>query len=91
VSRWPPGVSVAKIVPQMETGMGNGLAHAAPIAGLGAMLGKLLEVSGGLRRSPDRLLRLFGAMQAPLALGLTGLIFGSLCPSMWASLCSRRW
>jgi GntP family gluconate:H+ symporter len=44
------GVSVAKIVPQMA-GMGNVLAHVAPIVGLGAMLGKLFEVSGG---SEDR-------------------------------------
>src|SRR5438067_3958750 len=70
------GIPVAKIVPDMEGGMGNVLAHVAPIVGLGAMLGKLLEVSGGAQKIADRLLKLFGEKRAPLALGLTGLIFG---------------
>lgn len=70
------GIPVAKIVPQMETGMGAVLAHVAPIVGLGAMLGKLLEVSGGAQKIADRLLRLFGEKRAPLALGLTGLLLG---------------
>src|SRR4030095_14602071 len=70
------GIPVARIVPQMETGMGAVLAHVAPIVGLGAMLGKLLEVSGGAQKIADRLLRLFGEKRAPLALGLTGLLLG---------------
>lgn len=70
------GIPVAKIVPQMETGMGAVLAHVAPIVGLGAMLGKLLEVSGGAQKIADRLLRLFGEKRAQLALGLTGLLLG---------------
>jgi GntP family gluconate:H+ symporter len=59
------GIPVAKIVQQMETGMGAVLAHVAPIVGLGAMLGKLLEVSGGAEKIADRLLRLFGEKRAP--------------------------
>jgi len=70
------GIPLAKIVPDMEAGMGKVLAHVAPIVGLGAMLGKMLELSGGAQAIADRLLRLFGGERAPLALGLTGLIFG---------------
>jgi GntP family gluconate:H+ symporter len=70
------GIPAAKIVPDMEEGMGKVLAHVAPIVGLGAMLGKMLEVSGGAQKIADKLLKLFGERRAPLALGLTGLIFG---------------
>jgi gluconate:H+ symporter, GntP family len=70
------GLSLAEIVPDMEGGMGKVLAHVAPIVSLGAMLGKMLEVSGGAQRIADNLLKLFGDQRAPLALGVTGLIFG---------------
>jgi len=70
------GIPLAEIVPDMEAGMGKVLAHVAPIVGLGAMLGKMLELSGGAQQIADRLLRLFGEHRAPLALGMTGLIFG---------------
>jgi len=70
------GIPLAEIIPDMEGGMGKVLAHVAPIVGLGAMLGKMLEVSGGAQKIADRLLKLFGQHRAPLALGVTGLIFG---------------
>lgn len=70
------GIPLSEIVPDMEAGMGKVLAHVAPIVGLGAMLGKMLELSGGAQQIADRLLRLFGEQRAPLALGVTGLIFG---------------
>jgi GntP family gluconate:H+ symporter len=70
------GLSLDKIVPTMEEGMGTVLAHVAPIVGLGAMLGKMLELSGGAQQIADRLLRVMGEQRAPLALGMTGLIFG---------------
>jgi len=70
------GLSLGEIVADMEGGIGKVLAHVAPIVGLGAMLGKMLEVSGGAQKIADNLLKLFGERRAPLALGLTGLIFG---------------
>ncbi|MFD0224444.1 GntP family permease [Streptomyces hirsutus] len=70
------GIPLAEIVPAMEDGVGRSLAHVAPIVGLGALLGKLLEVSGGARVLADRLLGWFGERRAPAALGLTGIIFG---------------
>ncbi|MEV0095982.1 gluconate:H+ symporter [Streptomyces sp. NPDC050738] len=60
----------------IETGMGGTLGHIAIIIGLGTMLGAILEVSGGAETLSSRLLNLFGEKRAPLAMGLTGLIFG---------------
>ncbi|MFF7185303.1 GntP family permease [Streptomyces sp. NPDC008222] len=60
----------------IESGMGGTLGHIAIIIGLGTMLGAVLEVSGGAEVLASRLLNLFGERRAPLAMGLTGLIFG---------------
>ncbi|KOV58640.1 permease [Streptomyces sp. NRRL WC-3618] len=60
----------------IESGMGGILGHVAIIIGLGTMLGAILEVSGGAEVLASRLLNLFGERRAPLAMGLTGLIFG---------------
>ncbi|MGW1927299.1 GntP family permease, partial [Streptomyces massasporeus] len=60
----------------IETGMGGILGHVAIIIGLGTILGAILEVSGGGEVLSSRLLGLFGEKRAPLAMGLTGLIFG---------------
>ena len=60
----------------IESGMGGILGHVAIIIGLGTMLGAVLEVSGGAEALSARLLGLFGERRAPLAMGLTGLIFG---------------
>ncbi|MFD8421860.1 GntP family permease [Streptomyces sp. NPDC059466] len=60
----------------IESGMGGTLGHIAIIIGLGTMLGAVLEVSGGAEVLASRLLQLFGEKRAPLAMGLTGLIFG---------------
>ncbi|MGW5196887.1 GntP family permease [Streptomyces spiralis] len=63
-------------VSTIESGMGGILGHVAVIIGLGTMLGAILEVSGGAEVLASRLLGLFGERRAPLAMGLTGLIFG---------------
>lgn len=63
-------------VSTIETGMGGILGHVAIIIGLGTMLGAVLQVSGGAEVLASRLLGLFGERRAPLAMGLTGLIFG---------------
>ncbi|MGW2919438.1 GntP family permease [Streptomyces angustmyceticus] len=69
-------VQKSDAVSMIETGMGGILGHVAIIIGLGTMLGAILEVSGGAEVLSARLLRLFGARREPLAMGLTGLIFG---------------
>ena len=60
----------------LEKGFGGILGHIAPIIGLGTVLGAIMERSGGADALTSRLLRLFGPRGAPLAMGLTGLIFG---------------
>ncbi|WP_425830156.1 GntP family permease [Streptomyces fractus] len=60
----------------IENGMGGTLGHIAIIIGLGTMLGAILEVSGGAEVLASRLIHLFGEKRAPIAMGLTGLIFG---------------
>ncbi|WP_328742702.1 GntP family permease [Streptomyces caniferus] len=69
-------VQKSDAVSMIETGMGGILGHVAIIIGLGTMLGAILEVSGGAEVLSSRLLRLFGEQREPLAMGLTGLIFG---------------
>ncbi|WP_310714928.1 GntP family permease [Streptomyces lydicus] len=69
-------VQKSDAVSLIETGMGGILGHVAIIIGLGTMLGAILEVSGGAEVLSARLLRLFGEKRAPLAMGMTGLIFG---------------
>ncbi|WP_411120679.1 GntP family permease [Streptomyces sp. x-19] len=69
-------VQKSDAVSMIEAGMGGILGHVAIIIGLGTMLGAILEVSGGAEVLSARLLALFGERRAPLAMGLTGLIFG---------------
>ena len=69
-------VQKSDAVSTIESGMGGILGHVAIIIGLGTMLGAILEVSGGAEVLARRLLGLFGEKRAPLAMGLTGLIFG---------------
>ncbi|RJQ84980.1 GntP family permease [Amycolatopsis panacis] len=60
----------------LEKGFGSILGHIAAIIGLGTLLGSILERSGGARVLTAALLRAFGEKRAPLAMGLSGLIFG---------------
>lgn len=69
-------VQKSDAVSLIESGMGGILGHIAIIIGLGTMLGAILEVSGGAEALSARLLALFGERRAPLAMGMTGLIFG---------------
>ncbi|MFC7305223.1 GntP family permease [Streptomyces monticola] len=69
-------VQKSDAVSMIESGMGGILGHVAIIIGLGTMLGAILEVSGGAEVLSSRLLGLFGEKRAPLAMGMTGLIFG---------------
>ena len=78
------GLPVSKIVGTalvsktslLETGFGSILGHSAAIIGLGTIFGALLERSGGAEVLAARLQSAFGERGAPLAMGLTGLVFG---------------
>lgn len=70
------GIAFDKVVPTLLSGFGSTLAGVALLVGLGAMIGRLLEVSGGAKVLADTLIGKFGAHRAPFALGIASLLFG---------------
>lgn len=70
------GIPVEKILPTLLGGFGNTLAAVALLVGLGAMIGRLLEITGGAKVLADTLINKFGEKKAPLALGIAALLFG---------------
>lgn len=70
------GIPADRVVDTLTEGFGSTLASVALLVGLGAMLGRLLEVSGGAQSLTDALVRRFGEKRAPLALGIASLLFG---------------
>ncbi|MDR4307557.1 GntP family permease [Chelatococcus sambhunathii] len=70
------GIAPEKVVKTLTDGFGQTLGTVALLVGLGAMLGRLVEVSGGAQALADDLIKLFGEKRAPLALGVASLIFG---------------
>jgi GntP family gluconate:H+ symporter len=69
-------VPLADVVATLTGGFGTTLASVALLVALGAMLGRLLEHSGGAQVLADTLIRRFGERRAPLALGVAALLFG---------------
>lgn len=65
-----------KVVPTLLTGFGSTLAAVALLVGLGAMIGRLLEITGGAQVLADTLINKFGEKRAPFALGIASLLFG---------------
>ena len=70
------GIPMGKVIPTLLEGFGSTLATVALLVGFGAMIGRLLEVTGGAQVLADRLINQFGAERAPLALGVASLLFG---------------
>ncbi|MEV0050873.1 gluconate:H+ symporter [Saccharopolyspora shandongensis] len=60
----------------LEGGFAGILGHITAIVGLGTILGSMLEASGGAQLLTRKLLAAFGERRAPLAMGLSGLVFG---------------
>ncbi|WP_409332993.1 GntP family permease [Trujillonella humicola] len=69
-------VPLEDVVDTLTGGFGATLANVALLVGLGAMLGRLFEHSGGAQVLADTLIRRFGEQRAPLALGVAALLFG---------------
>ena len=69
-------IAPADVVTTMTDGFGSTLASVALLVGLGAMIGRLLEVTGGAQVLADTLIARFGEHRAPLALGVASLLFG---------------
>ena len=70
------GIPTSSIVTVLTGSFGSTLATVALLVGLGAMLGRLVETSGGAKVLADTMIRVFGEKRAPLALGVASLIFG---------------
>jgi gluconate:H+ symporter, GntP family len=70
------GIRTDAVVPLLLRGFGNTLASVALLVGFGAMIGRMLEVSGGAKVLADSLIDRFGPERAPLALGVASLLFG---------------
>lgn len=70
------GLPSGGIVDVLLDGFGSTLASVALLVGIGVMLGRLVETSGGAQVLTDVLIARFGERRAPLALGVASLLFG---------------
>ena len=70
------GVPISAIATTLTGGFGATLATVALLVGLGAMLGRLIEHSGGAKALADKFVEIFGEKRAPFALGIASLILG---------------
>ena len=68
------GMPLGDVIASIQNGMGGTLGFVAVVVGLGAMFGKMLEVSGGTERLAQTLVSKFGEDKAQWALGITGFI-----------------
>ncbi len=65
-----------QVLDSIKKGMAETLGFVAVVVGLGAMLGRILEISGGVERLAQTMLAKFGEEKAQWALALTGFIVG---------------
>ncbi len=70
------GIPVEKIVPVMQKGMGNTLASVMIIVGLGAMLGRIIEVGGGADALARKFTALLGKKRVVAAVTAAAFILG---------------
>ncbi|WP_110669537.1 GntP family permease [Salinicola halophilus] len=70
------GIPAGSIVDVLTESFAGTLGSVALLVGFGAMLGKLVEHSGGAQVLADRMVALFGESHAPFALGIASLLMG---------------
>ncbi|MGF3056723.1 GntP family permease [Microbacterium sp. YY-01] len=70
------GIPTSAIAGEMVGGFGGTLGSVALLVALGAMLGRIVEYSGGARILAERFVEAFGEKRAPFALGIASLILG---------------
>ncbi|WP_110240816.1 GntP family permease [Nocardioides gilvus] len=70
------GIPMADVAGVAVGAFGSTLGAVALLVGLGAMIGRLLEMTGGAQVLADTLIGRFGEKRAPLALGVAALLFG---------------
>ncbi|MGO4440378.1 GntT/GntP/DsdX family permease [Rhizobium sp. RAF56] len=72
------GTKVTDVVAAVEGGMGKTLGHIAVIIALGAMIGRMIDLSGGAEALASGLVRRFGERRIAMALTMAG--FGVAIP-----------
>ena len=70
------GGEPASVIAAVRKGTGEALGFVAVVIGLGALLGGMLEASGGVTAIAHRLLAVFGEKRIPWALLVVGVIVG---------------
>ncbi|MCW2738645.1 MAG: GntP family permease [Nocardioides sp.] len=70
------GVPLVDVPTISIAAFGSTLGSVALLVGLGVMIGRLLEVTGGAQVLADTLVSRFGEKRAPMALGVAALLFG---------------
>src|ERR1700682_4685565 len=70
------GMAPDKILKSIQTGFGDALGFVAVVLGLGAMIGRFLEYSGGGRALADWLLLKFGKDNAAWAMLVSAYLVG---------------
>lgn len=70
------GIKVEEIVPTLQAGMGNTLASVMIVVGLGAMLGRLIEVAGGADALAITFTKLLGRKRVIAAVTAAAFVLG---------------
>jgi len=70
------GIPLNQVTNVLISAFGSTLGSVALLVGLGAMLGALVESSGGARVLADKMVAVFGEKRAALALGVASLVMG---------------
>ncbi|WP_017973592.1 GntP family permease [Actinopolyspora halophila] len=70
------GIRPGRIPEILQSGMGGTLGDIAIVVALGAILGRMMQESGADQVLSRGMLSAFGEKRAPLAVGMTALVFG---------------
>jgi GntP family gluconate:H+ symporter len=69
------GISMGDVVSVVIAGFSNTVGTVALLVGFGAVLGRLVEMTGGAQTLADKMLARFGEKRAPLALAVASLFY----------------
>jgi GntP family gluconate:H+ symporter len=69
------GISMGDVVSVVIAGFSNTVGTVALLVGFGAVLGRLVEMTGGAQTLADKMLERFGEKRAPLALAVASLFY----------------
>lgn len=69
------GISMGDVINVVIAGFSNTVGSVALLVGFGAVLGRLVEMTGGAQVLADKMLDRFGEKRAPLALAVASLFY----------------